>query len=69
METRDPEKYKEYTRQRNKVPAMTRKLQKDLEKDISSQAKSDPKQFWNYVKRKMKIRTGVFRSNHSVRWK
>jgi len=34
METRDPEKYKEYTRQRNKVRAMTRKSQKDLEKDI-----------------------------------
>jgi len=35
METGDPEKYKEYTRQRNKVRAMTRKLQRDLEKKLS----------------------------------
>jgi len=38
---------------------MTRKLQRDLEKDISRQAKSNPKQFWNYVKGKIKTRTGV----------
>ena len=36
----------------------------DLEKDISRQAKSNSKQFWNSVKRKMKSR-----SNHLVRWK
>ena len=59
LETRDPEKYKEYTRQINKVRDMTRKIQRDLEKDISRQAKSNPKQFWNYVKGKMKTRTGV----------
>ena len=59
IETRDPVKYKEYTRQRNKVRSMTRKLQRDLEKDVSKQAKTNPKKFWNYVKRKMKTSTGV----------
>jgi len=59
METRYPEKYKEYTRRRNKVRAMTHKLRRNLEKDISRQAKLKPRQFWNYVKGKMKTRTGV----------
>jgi len=31
MDTKDPEKYKEYTRRRNKVLAMIRKLQRHLE--------------------------------------
>ena len=59
METRDPAKYKEYTRQRNKVRTMTRKLQRDLEKEISRTAKENPKKFWGYVKSKMKTKTGI----------
>ena len=56
---RSREIYKEYIRQRNKIRAMTHKLQRDLENDISRQAKSNPKKFWNYVKGKMKTRTEV----------
>jgi len=38
---------------------MTRKLQRDLETNICRPAKSNPKQFWNNVKGKMKTRTRV----------
>ena len=59
METKDEEKLKEYRRQRNKVRAMTRKLQIEKEKKIAKQSKSNPKKFWKFVKSKLKIKTGV----------
>jgi len=59
LETRDPGKYREFTRQRNKLRSMTRKLQRDLEKDISRSAKDNPKKFWGYVKGKLNTKTGI----------
>ena len=38
---------------------MTRKLQKDLEKEISRHAKNNPSKFWGYVKGKMNTNTGI----------
>ena len=59
METGSTEKYKEFTRHRNKVRKMTRKLERDLEKSICQDAKSNPKRFWNFIKGKLKTTSGV----------
>ena len=53
------ENVRKYTRQRNKVRSMTRKLQCDQEKMISQNAKSNPKKFWNYVNSRLKTRSGI----------
>ena len=54
IETRDQKKYRDYTKLRNKVRAMTRKLQKDKERNISSNIKTNPKKFWSYVNNRLK---------------
>ena len=56
METRSCKKYKEYTRLRNKVKSITRRAQRDVEKDIAQQVKENPKKFWNYVKSRTKVK-------------
>ena len=59
METRDPGKHREFTKQRNKVRKMTRKLQRELEKSISKNAKSNPKKFWSYINKRLKTKSGI----------
>ena len=54
IETRDPDKYKEYTRQRNKVKSLSRKAHKKIETNICNNAKHNPKLFWGYVKNRTK---------------
>ena len=38
---------------------MTRKLKKDIERDIAKQSKSNPKMFWKYVNSKTKTREDI----------
>jgi len=59
LETRDEEKYREYTRQRNKVRSMSRKIQREAEKGISRDAKKNSKKFWRFVRSKLKTATGI----------
>ncbi len=59
METRDPAKHREFTKQRNKVKQMTRKLQREVEKKISRNAKANQKQFWSYIKKRLKTTSGI----------
>ena len=49
----------QYTRARNKVKTLLRKAKRNFERDISNNAKSSPKKFWSYVRRKMKTRAGI----------
>ena len=56
LETKSGEKYNEYVRARNKVRKLTRAAQKKKEKDIASNVKTNPKQFWSYVSKKTKHR-------------
>ena len=46
METRSGEKYLEYVWQRNKVTKLTKQAQRDYEKNIAKEAKSNPTKFW-----------------------
>jgi hypothetical protein len=48
-----------YTRARNKVSQMMRKATRGFEKNVARSAKSNPKSFWSYVRRRMKTKSGV----------
>ena len=49
----------EYVRARNKVKTLVRQAKKKVERDISRDAKKNPKKFWSYVRRKMKTRANI----------
>ena len=49
----------QYTRARNKVKTLLRKAKRNFERDISNNAKSSPKKFWSYVRRKLKTRARI----------
>ena len=48
-----------YIRCKNKLRALTRKLQKDLEHNIALTAKEKPKLFWKYAKSKLKTKQRI----------
>ena len=59
METRCPQKHKEYTRLRNRVKNLTRKASIRHEKEIASNVKENPKRFWNLVQAKTRIKEKI----------
>ena len=59
MENRDPKKYKEFVRSRNKVKTMVRKANIQMEKEIAENAKVNPKKFWQYTNSKRKTKSGI----------
>ena len=59
METKSEEKYLEYTRQRLKAKTMMRKLQNNIERDISKKAKTNSKLFWSYIRKNTKLPTEI----------
>lgn len=59
MENRDPKKYKEFVRSRNKVKTMVRKAKIQMEKEIAENAKVNPKKFWQYANSKRKTKSGI----------
>ena len=59
METRTLEKFELYKVQRNKVNKLLRKERWLREKSIASEAKSNPKKLWKYVKSKLKVKPAI----------
>ena len=59
IKTNDGRKYLEYCRVRNQVRAITRKVQKELEKKVAKEAKSNPKKFWQFIANKTKSRSTI----------
>ena len=57
--TKDVQNYQEFCRLRNQVRRLTRKAQKQYEKDIINQIKQNPKKFWQYAQAKMTTRMGI----------
>ena len=48
-----------YTKSRDKVKKLIRKSKRSFEKGIASRGKSNPKEFWKYVRKKLKTKSGV----------
>ena len=59
IETKDGQKYKDYCQIRNKVKSLTRRAKIEQEKNISRNAKDNPKKFWQYVKSKTKTKDNI----------
>ena len=59
METRDPQKYREYFKSRNKARKRTRHITKLYEKSIAENARSNPKAVWQYIKSKANVKQGI----------
>jgi hypothetical protein len=59
MENRDPKKYKEFVRSRNKVKTMIRKAKIQMEKELAENAKVNPKKFWQYANSKRKTKSDI----------
>jgi hypothetical protein len=52
----DHEKYK---KERNSLRDLTRKLQKEFEKDLIKKLKKDTKAYWRYENSKLKTRSKI----------
>ena len=59
IKTGDGQKYLEYCRVRNQVRAITRKVQKELEKKVAKEVKTNPKRFWQFVNNQTKSRPTI----------
>ena len=56
IQTRDPEQYRLYCKQRNLVKKLTKKAMIKAEKDLAKKIKTNPKAFWAHVNSKLKTR-------------
>ena len=63
METKEGKYYTEYCRARNQVRKLTRRIQKEFEMKLATEAKANPKAVWKYMKSKTKNREGVSNLN------
>ena len=59
METKDKNKYAEFARARNKVKAISKRAQKELERNICGNLKDNPKRFWGYLKSRTRIKERI----------
>ena len=59
METKDKNKYAEFARARNKVMAISKRAQKELERNICGNLKDNPKRFWGYLKSRTRIKERI----------
>ena len=59
METRDQNYLNRYKYYRNKVRSETRNIQRMEQGTVSAQCKQNPKKFWNYVKSRTSVRSGI----------
>lgn len=59
IHTRTEDSRLDYVRARNKVKTMMRRTKRSFERDISTCAKTNPKKFWSYIRRKLKTRAGI----------
>ena len=59
METKEGKYYTEYCRARNQVHELTRRIQKEFEMKLATEAKTNPKAVWKYMNSKTKNQEGV----------
>ena len=56
---RTADKWREYTKLRNKASKLVRKAKKRFESDLAKSSKTNPKKFWRYAQSKLKNKSGV----------
>ena len=56
METKDKNKYAKFARARNKVKAISKGAQKELERNICGNLKDNLKRFWGYLKSRTRVK-------------
>ncbi len=59
MESRNPEKHREFCKARNKVTKLTRNLRREFEKKLAKESKHNPKAVWKYIHSKSKVKEDV----------
>ncbi len=59
IETKDGQKHIEYCKIRNKVKSLIRKEKRNYEENIAKTAKTNPKNFWQYVNSKTKTKDKI----------
>ena len=59
METKEGKYYTEYCRDRNQVRNLTRRIQKEFEMNLATEAKTNPKAVWKYMNSKTKNPEGI----------
>ena len=59
METKEGKHYSEYCSARNQVRKLTRRIQKEFEMKLATEAKTNPKAVWKYMNSKTKNQEGV----------
>ena len=57
--SQDAISYAQFTRCRNQLRKMTRRLRKDFEQSLASSVKKTPKAFWRYANSRMKTRSTI----------
>ena len=57
--TQDYRDYEDYKRQNNKTRQIVREAQANYEKQLMKEFKKKPKQFYNYVREKQKVKVGI----------
>ena len=59
LKTKDTKTYTDFSRTSNQLRHLTRKSAKEKERNISDQAKTNPKSFWKYVNQKRKYKVPI----------
>ena len=59
LRTKNPTDRKKYNRVRNQVVKLTRRARKTYERNLSQEAKMNPKRIWQYINSKSKTRQGI----------
>ena len=59
LKTKDTKTYTDFSRTSNQLRHLTRKSLKEKERNISDQAKTNPKSFWKYVNQKRKFKVPI----------
>ena len=59
LKTKDTKTYTDFSRTSNQLRQLTRKSPKEKERNISDQAKTNPKSFWKYVNQKRKYNVPI----------
>ena len=59
LQTRDSKDYAQYAKHRNQVKSLCRKSDRDYEMKIAKDAKNNPKIFYGFAKKKLRVREGI----------